>query len=133
MRRWESREKSSARRCSAAWLYERLSSRMAPRIERSASTLAGRLPTRLKSVVATSLFQGWWFDCTPNTHKDHPTLCKSASEKPGIKEIFSEAEVRTRPRKTIHRSFPALRMTSALANFCHLERRRQPESKDHYH
>src|ERR1700722_727862 len=42
MRRCESSEKSSARSLSAASLYEWLSSRIAPRIERSASTLAGR-------------------------------------------------------------------------------------------
>src|SRR5579863_9519647 len=41
MRRCESSEKSSIRRCSAAWLYAKLSSRIAPRIERSASTFAG--------------------------------------------------------------------------------------------
>src|SRR5882672_8541139 len=52
MRRWESREKSSARRCSAACGYAELSSRMAPRIARSASMLAGIPRSRIRSVVA---------------------------------------------------------------------------------
>ena len=52
MRRWESRNKSSRRSNSIAWLQTALSSRIAPRIERSASTLDGRPRSRKGSPIA---------------------------------------------------------------------------------
>src|ERR1041385_2772659 len=52
MRRCESSAEWAAFSVSAAWLKRKLSSRIAPRMERSASTLAGRPRSRLWSVVA---------------------------------------------------------------------------------
>src|SRR5271165_1846685 len=51
MRRWESMEKSSGLRCSAASLKAWLSSRTAPRMERSASIFAGKRPMVVSRVA----------------------------------------------------------------------------------